>query len=321
MITRRSVVLAMAGTSISPWLFAREFPSRPIKMVVGFSPGGGTDVTARIISTKLSELLGSSVVVENKTGAAGTLAASQVERAAPDGYTMLLNASGTYIHSIVHSNYAYKPLAVSTPIAAVCTTPVVLIVNKDIPVKDLEEFVKLAGQKDGHLTFGSDGVLGTAQLNGEYFCKLAGIKMLHVPFRGSGESVVAAVSGQVDAGFPTLPATLQMLKAGKVRALAVTGPRRSKILPDVPTFEELGYKDFDFLCWFGLIGPQGMPADVVKKLNNVTQQALQDPVIQKSIENQGMEAMFGNSEEWLKFMVDDAEKIKRMAIASNLKAS
>jgi tripartite-type tricarboxylate transporter receptor subunit TctC len=313
-----SAGLAAAGPRI---LFAQDYPTRPLSVIVGFSPGGGTDVTARIVSTRMSNAYGQPIVVENKPGAAGTLAAGQVERAAPDGYTILMNASGAFIHSILKSNFSYDPLDVCTPIAGVTKTPVVMLVNNSLPVNSVAEFVKLAREKSGGLSYGSDGIAGTTQLCGEYFNTLAGIKLLHVPFKGAGQSVVATVSGQVDANFPTLPSAMSMLRAGKVKALAVSGTERSKVLPDVPTFDELGYKDFDFLCWFGLVGPKGIPADIVQKLNGVTQEALADQKVKESIEAQGMETMPGTAKEWLDFMVGDAENIKRMAKVSNLQLS
>ncbi|WP_459617011.1 Bug family tripartite tricarboxylate transporter substrate binding protein [Bordetella sp. 2513F-2] len=314
-------MLAAAAISVPKIAFAQGYPSRPVTIIVGFSPGGGTDVTARIVSKKMSTLFGQPLVVENKPGAAGTLASGQVERAAADGYTILMNASGAFIHSILKAGHSYDPLAVCTPIAAVTKTPVVMLVNNSVPVSNVSDFVGLARQKEHRLSYGSDGIAGTTQLCGEYFSKLAGIKLLHVPFKGAGDSVVAAVSGQVDANFPTLPSALPMLRAGKVKALAVSGQQRSKTLPDIPTFEELGYPDFDFLCWFGFVGPKGMPQEVIAKLNNVTQRSIEDESVRQSIESQGMETMPGSAEEWLDFMVKDAENIKRMAKLSNLKIS
>lgn len=320
MITRRNFMMVTAGLAAAGprVLLAQGYPTRPLSVIVGFSPGGGTDVTARIVSTRMSSAFGQPIVVENKPGAAGTLAAGQVERAAPDGYTVLMNASGAFIHSILKSNFSYGILDVCTPIAAVTKTPVVMLVNSSVPVDNVADFVKLARENKDELSYGSDGIAGTTQLCGEYFNTLAGIKLLHVPFKGAGQSVVATASGQVDANFPTLPSAMSMLKAGKVRALAVSGSERSKILPDIPTFEELGYKDFDFLCWFGLVGPKGVPADIVRKLNDLTQETLQDPEIQASIESLGMETMLGSSDEWLDYMVKDAENIERMAKVSNL---
>ena len=318
MITRRNFILGLSALAAPMVLRAEQYPARPITMVVGFSPGGGTDVTARIVSTRMSELLGQSIVVENKPGAAGTLAVGQIERAPADGYSILLNASGAFIHSILKSDFNYKPLEVSTPIAAMTKTPIVLLVNNSLPVNSVEEFVELAKKKEFGVSYGSDGVAGTTQLCGEYFSTLAGIKLLHVPFKGAGQSVVATVGGQVDSNFPTLPSALSMIRAGKVKPLAVSGMERSPTLPDIPTFDELGYEDFDFLCWFGLIGPKGIPADIVHKLNDATQNALRDPEVQRSIHSQGMEPMFGSADEWLEFMGRDAQNIERMARVSNL---
>jgi len=318
LITRRNFMIATAAISIPKLSFAQSYPSRPVTVVVGFSPGGGTDVTARIVSKKMSALCGQPLVVENKPGAAGTLATGLVERAAADGYTILMNASGAFIHSILKSGNNYDPLAVCTPIAAVTKTPVVMLVNNSLPVNNVSDFVKLARQEEHRFSYGSDGIAGTTQLSGEYFSTLAKIKLLHVPFKGAGDSVVATVSGQVDANFPTLPSALPMLRAGKVKALAVSGLQRSKILPDVPTFDELGYKNFDFLCWFGFIGPKGMPEPIVQQLNRITQQSIVDQAVRESIESQGMETMPGSAKEWLDFMVKDAENIKRMARLSNL---
>ncbi|HYG41618.1 MAG TPA: tripartite tricarboxylate transporter substrate binding protein [Bordetella sp.] len=321
MITRRDLIIATAAISVPKLSFAQRYPARPVSVIVGFSPGGGTDVTARIVSKKMSALFGQPLVVENKPGAAGTLAAGQVERAPADGYTILMNASGAYIHSILKAGDSYDPLAVCTPIAGVTKTPVVMLVNNAVPAKSVSEFVTLARHEENRYSYGSDGIAGTTQLCGDYFSKLAGIKLLHVPFKGAGDSVVATVSGQVDANFPTLPSALPMLRAGKVRALAVSGRERSRILPDIPTFEELGYKDFGFLCWFGFVGPKGMPGDIVNQLNGITQQAIEDKQVQASIENQGMETMPGTSGEWLAYMVEDAQNIKRMARLSNLRVS
>jgi len=314
-------MLAAAAISVPRLALAQGYPARPVTVIVGFSPGGGTDVTARIVSKKMSTLFGQPLVVENKPGVAGTLATGQVERAAADGYTILMNASGAFIHSILKAGDSYDPLAVCTPIAAVTKAPVVMLVNPSVPVDNVGDFVKLARQKEHRFSYGSDGIAGTTQLCGEYFSKLAQIKLLHVPFKGAGDSVVATVSGQVDANFPTLPSALPMLRAGKVKALAVSGRQRSKILPDIPTFEELGYPDFGFLCWFGFVGPKGMPQEVVAQLNKVTQQAIEDPSVQQSIESQGMETMPGTAKEWLDFMVNDAKDIKRMARLSNLQIS
>jgi tripartite-type tricarboxylate transporter receptor subunit TctC len=318
-ITATATATATAAISAPRISFAQGFPARPVSVIVGFSPGGGTDVTARIVSTKMSSLLGQPIVVENKPGASGNIAANQVQRSAPDGYTILMNASGSYINSILKADFNYQPLDVCTPLAAVTKCPVVLLVNKSVPVNNVAEFVKLAREKG--LSYGSDGIAGTTHLCGEYFSKLAGIKLLHVPFKGAGQSVVATASGEVDANFPTLPSALSMLRAGNLKPLAVSGPERSKIIPDVPTFEELGYKDFDFLCWFGFVGPKGVPEPIVKKLNEVTQGALKDKAVQDSIEGQGMETMPMTSREWLDFMVKDAETIKRMAKLSNLQLS
>ncbi|HWL28509.1 MAG TPA: tripartite tricarboxylate transporter substrate binding protein [Burkholderiaceae bacterium] len=323
MITRRHFMMASAGLAAAGprILFAQDYPTRPLSVIVGFSPGGGTDVTARIVSTRMSAAFGQPIVVENKPGAAGTLAAGQVERATPDGYTVLMNASGAFIHSILKSDFSDDPLNVCTPIAGVTKTPVVMLVNNALPVDSVADFVKLAREKPGGLSYGSDGIAGTTQLCGEYFNTLAGIKLLHVPFKGAGQSVVATVAGQVDANFPTLPSAMSMLRAGKVKPLAVSGTERSKVLPDVPTFDELGYKDFDFLCWFGLVGPKGIPADIVQKLNGVTQEALADQKVKESIEAQGMETMPGTAKEWLEFMDRDAKNIQRMAKVSNLQLS
>jgi tripartite-type tricarboxylate transporter receptor subunit TctC len=307
---------ASAAVAASGKVFAGNYPDHTITMYVGFAPGGGTDVTARLVSKPLSLSIKQSVVVENKPGAAGTLATSFVERASPDGYTILMDASGAFIHNILKSNYAYEPLAVSTPISGATRTPVVMIVNKDFPVNTVEEFVKLAKEK--HLSYGSDGVAGTTHLCGEYFARSAGIELLHVPFSGAGPSVVATVSGQVDANFPTMPSALAMIRSGKLKALAVSGNKRSPVLPDVPTFDELGFKDFDFICWFGVVGPKGIAQDVVAKLNGGFQSALKEKEVRENIEGQGMEVMLTSPKEWLDFMAQDAETIKRMARFGNL---
>ena len=323
MLTRRNFSTATTlGLALSPLsLSAQNYPTRPISVWVGYPPGGGTDVTARIITAQMSSQLGQPIVVENKPGVAGALAATQIARSPADGYSILLNASGAFINLVLRSGFKYNPSHEGTPIASVAQAPVVLVVNNDLPVNNVNDFIQLAQEKPENISYGSDGLAGTTQLSAEFFSKIAGISMLHVPFKGAGPSVMATVAGQVNANFPTLPSAMAMIRAKRVKPLAVSGLTRTKILPDVPTFEELGYRGFDFLCWFGFVGPKGIAPSIVERLNAATHKSLQHPEVIKSIQNQGMEVKVSTPAEWLDFMMKDAKNIERMAKVSNLQIS
>jgi tripartite-type tricarboxylate transporter receptor subunit TctC len=269
---------------------AQTWPSRPIRLIVGFAPGGGTDIVARTLAPRLSELLGQQVIIENRAGASGTIAADLVAKAAPDGYTLLAgHANSNAIAPHVFAKVPYDPIADFTPVTYVGYVPNVLVVNPGVPARTVEELIALARSKPGALTYASSGVGSTQHLAGALFNVIAGTSMTHIPYKGSGPAVVDLIAGQVNANFDTMPPVLEHVKAGKLRALAISTPQRLTQLPDVPTFEEKGIKGFDVTNWYSVMGPKGLPADIVARLDEAIRKTLADPDVRAKLDPQGVQ--------------------------------
>jgi tripartite-type tricarboxylate transporter receptor subunit TctC len=282
--------LALTLPAIAPSIArAQSWPGRPIKLIVGFAPGGGTDIVSRILATKLSEILGQQVLVENRSGAAGTIAADMVAKSAADGYTLLAgHANSNAIAPNVMTKVPFDALNDFTPITYIGYTPNVLVIHPSIPAKSVEELVALAKSKPGVLTYASSGVGSTQHLAGALFNQISGTQMTHIPYKGSGQAVVDLVAGQVNVNFDTLPPVLEHIRAGKLRALAISSSKRMPQLPDVPTFEEKGIRGFDVTNWYSLMGPKGLPREIVSKLDEAMKRALSDADVRAKLEPQGV---------------------------------
>jgi len=282
--------LALTLPAIAPSIArAQSWPGRPIKLIVGFAPGGGTDIVSRILATKLSEILGQQVLVENRSGAAGTIAADLVAKSAADGYTLLAgHANSNAIAPNVMTKVPFDALNDFTPITYIGYTPNVLVIHPSIPAKSVEELVALAKSKPGVLTYASSGVGSTQHLAGALFNQISGTQMTHIPYKGSGQAVVDLVAGQVNVNFDTLPPVLEHIRAGKLRALAISSSKRMPQLPDVPTFEEKGIRGFDVTNWYSLMGPKGLPREIVSKLDDAMKKALSYADVRSKLEPQGV---------------------------------
>src|SRR5258706_757372 len=244
--------LALAGLAQ-----AQTWPNKPIKWVVGFAPGGGTDIVARALALKVADQLGQAVIIENRAGAAGTIGADIVAKAPSDGYTFLVgHVNSNAIAPFVMASVPYDPVADFTPITYIGYVPNVLVVNPSVNAKSVEELIALAKREPGKLTYASSAIGSTQHLAGALFNKIAGTSMVHVPYKGSGQAIVDLVGGQVDMNFDTMPPVLEQIRAGKIRALAISTPQRLPQLPDVPTFEEKGIRGFDVTNWYSIIGPR-----------------------------------------------------------------
>jgi tripartite-type tricarboxylate transporter receptor subunit TctC len=292
---------------------AQSWPDKPIRMVVGFAPGGFTDVLARLIGQKLSERLGQPVVVENKPGAAGTLGADMVAKAKPDGYTLLLAHSNS--NSVAPSLYPKLPYDVVrdfTPIIPVANTPLLLTVNAAVPAKDVKEFIALAKSKPGGLRFASSGGGSAQHLAAERFQLATGTEMTHIPYKGSGQAIVDLLSGQVELNFESPPNVMSHAKAGKLRLLAITSNKRSPLMPDVPTMAEAGVKNAEMLQWFAVMGPAKLPADITRRLNTEIAAILKLPDVAEKIASQGGEIMGGSSADFAKFIATDSAAFARL---------
>ena len=281
-----AIALALAGSALAQG----SYPNRPVTMVVGFAPGGGTDTVARIIAKNLSESLGQQVLVENRAGAGGNIAADYVAHAAPDGYTILLGSVGSLaVAPHVITSLPYDPLRDFAPITMAVVFANVLVVQPTLPVQSLADFVKLAKDKPGSVTFGSSGILGAGHLAGELFKIRASIDIVHVPYKGGGPAMQDMLGGQVMSIFATPVSAGGQIKAGKVRAIATTGPKRAALLPDVPTVAESGYPGYEAMNWYAYLAPAKTPKEIIERLNRELVKALNNADVTALLHQQGLE--------------------------------
>jgi tripartite-type tricarboxylate transporter receptor subunit TctC len=282
---------------------ADAYPNKIITLVVPVPPGGAADFIARLIGRKLSDALGQPVVISNRGGASGTIASDNVAKAAPDGYTLLLNSITTHgIGPHLYTSLPYDSVKDFTPITLVAKLPLVMTINAGHPMKSVKEVIDYAKANPGKLSFASSGNGGAPHLAGELFQNVTGIKMLHVPYRGSGPAVIDVGAGRVDIMFDAVPSLLSLIQAGKLRPLAAASAERNPIVPDVPTFGELGIKGMEISLWYGLEGPAGMPPAVVQKLNAELVKILKTDDVHQSFAKQGAMASGGTPAEFADFM-------------------
>lgn len=299
---------------------AADFPTRPLKIVVPYAPGGGADSVARIVAKRVSETIGQPIVIENKGGAGAILGTEQVAKAEPDGYTLLLGQSGPIsINPAVYKSLPYDPVKDLAPITMTTAYPYVMVVNADLPAKTLAEFVALAKAKPDAMNYGSTGVGAANHLVAELFDQKAGIRMTHVPYRGTALAVGDLVAGQLTVVFGDPVSVLPHIKSGKLRALAVTSLERSPVAPDVPTVAESGYPGFEALAWHGIFAPARTPPAVVKLLNEQFAKALQDPATRDLLVNQAMQTVGNTPEAFATFIARDIATWK--AVAADAKVS
>ncbi|MGH8697447.1 MAG: Bug family tripartite tricarboxylate transporter substrate binding protein [Burkholderiales bacterium] len=300
----RQLVAAALGMALAQGAFAQAaYPTRTITMVVGFAPGGGTDTVARIVAQKVGASVGQSVVVENKPGAGGNVATGDVARSAPDGYTILLGSVGSLaVAPHLIAKLPYDPLRDLAPITMAVEFANVLVVQPSLSANTLAEFVKLAKAKPGTITYGSSGIGGAGHLAGELLRLMAGIDIVHVPYKGGGPAMQGMLGGQVSAIFATPVTAGPHIRAGKIRAIATTGARRSAYLPDVPTVAESGYPGYEATNWYAFLAPAGTPKPVLERLHREVVQVLKAPDVRELLEKQGMEAKPGTPEELAKYM-------------------
>ena len=285
-----AVALNCASVVASQPALAQGWPNKPIHWIVGFAPGGGTDIVARALAPKVSETLGVPVVIENRAGAAGTIGADVVAKAPPDGYTFLLgHVNSNAIAPFVLAKVPFDPQTDFSAITYIGYVPNVLVVHPAVPAKSVEELIALAKKEPGKLTYASSGVGSTQHLAGALFNKIAGTTMVHVPYKGSGQAIVDLLGGQVNMNFDTMPPVLEQIKAGKIRALAISTPQRLPQLPDVPTFDEKNIKGFDVTNWYSIMGPKGLPPATIARMDEAVKKAMADPAIRATLEAQGIQ--------------------------------
>jgi tripartite-type tricarboxylate transporter receptor subunit TctC len=280
-----------------------QYPTRPITMLVGFAPGGGTDTMARIVAKRLSETLGQPVNVENRAGAGGNIAQEMLARAAPDGHTILLSSVGSLaVAPHLVAKLPYDPLRDFAPVVMAAAFPNVLVVHSSVPAATLADFVKLAKDKPGQINYGSSGVGGAGHLAGELFRLSAKVEIVHVPYKGGAPAMTDLLGGQVAAIFAAPPSAMPHIRAGKLRALATTGSKRALAMPEVPTIAESGYPGYEALNWYGYTAPAKTPKEVVARLHKEIFAILADPAIREQLLSHGMETAQGSSEAFRQYI-------------------
>lgn len=292
---------------------AQEFPSKPIRIVVPWAPGGNVDITARTIAPGLGEALGTSVVVENKPGAGGTLGTVQVAKAAPDGYTLTLGSTAAVtIAPSVFKDSGYDPVKDLTALGAIHNSPLVLTVAQKVAAKSFPDYVELAKARGGQMPVGTPGIASTNHLTMELVSRIAGFKYVHVPYKGAGPALQDLVSGQLESMVDQIPPSIPHIKEGRIRALAVSALKRMAALPDVPTFDEVGLKGFQASTFTGLFGPAGMPPAVVEKLAAALQKTVSNPAVREKFAATGVEMLDMKREEFTAFVKQDFEKWRKV---------
>ena len=304
MPSRRSLIAAVVASAamlVGGGVFAQsaaDYPNRPIKLIVGFAPGGSTDIVARIVAQKLAEKLGQNVVVDNKAGAGGTLGADATAKAAPDGYTLTLGTTSTHaIAAGAYTKLPYNPVTDFAPISLVAITPYLLVVHPEVKAKTLPEFVALAKAQGGKMNYASAGNGTATHLAMEMLKDTAKIDLLHIPYKGNAPADVAILGGEVQAVFGSMPALLQNTKAGKVRPIAVGTTKRSPALPDVPTVAEQGYPGFEASLWLGVLAPANTPRPIVDKLYKALAEIVATPDFKAQMDANGAEPLGSSSPE------------------------
>ncbi len=305
-----AAVLTLGGTSA---LAQSAWPNKPVRIVVPFAPGGTTDLLARAVAPELSKAFGQQFIVDNKAGAGGNLGAEAVAKSVPDGYTLLMGTVGTHgINRALYPRLPYDPIKDFAPITLVASVPNVMVVNAELArangINSVPDFIKLAKFKPGKLNMASSGNGTSIHLAGELFKSQTGLFMTHIPYRGSGPALLDLVGGQVDVMFDNLPSAMQLIKSGKLKALAVTSAKRSNALPDIPTIEEAaGLKGFEATSWFGLLAPAGTPPDVVNRIQQETARALSNPAVNEKMLAQGA-IPSGNTPAQFAVLIDNEHK-------------
>ena len=294
-------------------VLAQAYPAKPVRMIVGFPPGGGTDVVARVISQKLTEWWGQAVTVENRAGATGTIGADVVAKSAPDGYTLIMgHVNSTGIAPNLFAKLPYDPIKDFAAVAYVGYVPNVLAVHPSVNVKSVKELVALLKSKPGQMNYASSGNGSTQHLAGEMFKQLTGTSILHVPYKGSGDAIKDLLAGVVAMNFDTMPPVMPHIQAGKLRGLAISTPRRLPQLPDVPTFAEEGITGFDVSNWYGVMAPAGTPRDIVQKLNADINKAMQVPEVRARLEGVGTQMREQSAAEFETYMKSEVAKYAKL---------
>src|SRR5437667_2908215 len=316
----RALAAALLVVAAPVALGQAAYPTKPVRLVVPFPAGGTTDLLARAAAQKLSEAWGQQVIVDNRPGAAGNIGAELVAKAAPDGYTLLMGTVGTHaINASLYAKMPYDHVKDFAPVILVAGVPNVLVVNPQVPVNSVADLIKLAKAKPGQINFASSGSGTSIHLSGELFKTMAGVDMTHVPYKGSAPAITDLIGGQVQIMFDNLPSSLPHIKAGKLRAIAVTSAQRAPALPNVPTIAESGLPGFEASSWFGILGPAATPPAVIARINSEVNQWLQTPEAKEKLVAQGAASAGGAPEQFAAHIRAETEKWAKVVKVSGAK--
>jgi tripartite-type tricarboxylate transporter receptor subunit TctC len=313
------IVLAFVCAAASAGIQAQQYPSKTIRLIVPFTPGGGTDIVARLLAARLTEAWGQQVIVDNRPGAGTVIGSELLAKAAPDGHTLILQVNSLAANHTLYTKLPYDTLRDFTPVILAASTPNVLVVHPSMPVRSVRDFVTLAKRRPDEIAYASSGVGGASYLAAEMFKLETGIKMIHVPYKGTAPALTAIISGETQMMIAALPGTVPNLKAGQLRALGVTSVKRASAMPELPTLIESGIKDFEFATWYGLFAPGGVSRDIVTKLNTSINKILAVPDLKAQFERQGLEPAGGTAEEFARYFKGEVEKLGKVIRASGAK--
>ena len=315
------IITAIALATLAFPAASQEYPARPVRLIVAFAPGTTSDIIGRMFAEKLSQQMGQPFVVENRTGAGGTIAADQVAKSAPDGYTLLMSTAALPVSAHVYPDLKYDTAKDFASVTVITHSPLLLAANLSFPPKSVQELIQYAKANPGKVSFGSAGVGTSHHLTGEKLKLDTGIDMLHVPYKGSGPAHVDLMGGQIQLMFDNIVALLPHVKAGKVRALAVSSAKRHPLLPEVPSIQEAGVKDFETVAWFGFVAPAATPREVVSRLNAEIVRIIRLPDVEKRLVDSGSVIVGSSAQDADRFLREELEKWGQVVKAAKVTAN
>ena len=315
----KNAAVLLAGLVFAFPAFAQNFPNKPVRVIISFTPGSSTDIVGRIVMQKVSEYWGQPVIAENRGGAGGSIGSREVAAAAPDGYTLLVNSTAHAVNPAIYAKLPYDTLKDFIDIAPLTVQPNVLVVNSNSPYKTVADLVNAARSKPGAINFGHAGIGSGTHLNTERFIAAASINVVQVPFKGTPEVITALLSNSIDCYWSPISAGMSAIRGGKLRALAVSSAKRNPQLPEIPTTGEAGVKGADSPLWFGLWAPAGTPHDIIQKISVDVRKALADPGVREKLANLGNDVMDMSPEEFAKFVREEIDTYQRVIKAAGIK--